>query len=455
MAGTFNIVREVVGAQAGPDLVRGVEALSSRQIDSLAEAILDDPRPPALPPKPVTEIWPLIPLRSSLFFDQLNHESPATGYGAAGIRLSAATDLRLRGTGIFSDGIMRALLYCHGLLIEDPLSHAAEMHLGSPKEVRDVSRLSLSAAAASMSEIAELLDEEIVQVFYTGGKELEAAGALGGAMMEALTTEGTSYSIEELWSQFEVEFITGLSTPLQQLWKEIRGGNRSPSLDLLHQAIDAGDAGLADVFVDVVRILNPRNIVENAVTSTACTLAAIEMLGGSADLLCASPLMERLIFLGAPDPAQELRVHELARASVPNIGELLASDLVAIRHASDALATWRADLASALDYATRARREGVDHATIQQGISEMVEQARNALLREARNTRVLSRQNQVSFVAGALGGAGGSAVGGTLAGIAGGAGAGLFAALMQALGSRRGVPGFLDRHYVAFAEEGS
>jgi hypothetical protein len=68
---------------------------------------------------------------------------------------------------------------------------------------------------------------------------------------------------------------------------------------------------------------------------------------------------------------------------------------------------------------------------------------------------VLSRQNQVSFVAGALGGAGGSAVGGTLAGIAGGAGAGLFAALMQALGSRRGVPGFLDRHYVAFAEEGS
>jgi hypothetical protein len=110
-------------------------------------------------------------------------------------------------------------------------------------------------------------------------------------MMEALTTEGTSYSIEELWSQFEVEFITGLSTPLQQLWKEIRGGNRSPSLDLLHQAIDSGDAGLADVFVDVVRILNPRNIVENAVTSTACTLAAIEMLGGSADLLCASPLM--------------------------------------------------------------------------------------------------------------------------------------------------------------------
>lgn len=79
MAGTFNIVREVVGAQAGPDLVRGVEALSSRQIDSLAEAILDAPRPPALPPKPVTEIWPLIPLRSALFFDQLNHESPATG----------------------------------------------------------------------------------------------------------------------------------------------------------------------------------------------------------------------------------------------------------------------------------------------------------------------------------------------------------------------------------------
>jgi hypothetical protein len=303
-----------------------------------------------------------------------------------------------------------------------------------------------------MSEIGELLDEDIVQVFFTGGAELDAAGVLGGSMMEALTSQGAPYSIDDIWNEFEVEFITGLSTPLQKLWKEIRAGNRSPSLDLVREAAESGDAGLADVFVDVVRILNPRNIVENAVTSTACTLATIEMLGGSADVLCASPLMGRLMFLGAPDPAQELRVHELARTSVPNISGLRMSDLVAIRHASEALATWRTDLAAALDYSNRAMREGKDSTSIQKGVTEMVAGARVALQAEARKTRVLSRQSLVSFVAGALGGAGGSAVGGTMAGIAGGVASGVFAALVQALGSRRAVPAFLDRHYVSFAE---
>lgn len=452
MASGFDIVRDFVGAPAGPELVRGVEALSSKQIDSLAESIANGPRPTSLPPKPVTEIWPLIPLRTSLFFDHLNHESPVTGYGAAGIRLSAATDLRLQGSGVFSDGIMRALLYCHGLLIEDPLGHAAEMHLGSAREVRDVSRMSLAAATASMSEIGELLDEDIVQVFFTGGAELDAAGVLGTSMMGALTSQNAPYSIDDIWNEFEVEFITGLSTPLQELWKEIRGGNRSPSLDLVRQATESGDAGLADVFVDVVRILNPRNIVENAVTSTACTLATIELLGGSADVLCASPLMGKLIFLGAPDPAQELRVHELARTSVPNISALLMSDLIAIRHASEALGTWRADLAAALDYANRARRQGVDSTTIQTGIAEMVAEARVALQAEARKSRVLSRQNLVSFVAGAIGGAGGSATGGTVAGIVAGAASGTLAALVQAFGAHNPVPAFLDRHYVSFAE---
>lgn len=119
----------------------------SKQIDSLAEAIADCPRAISLPEKPVTEIWPLVPVRTSLFFVHLNHESPVTGYGAAGIRLSAATDVRLQGSGVVSDGIVRALPYCHGLLIEDPLGHAAEMHLGSAREVRDVSRLAHAGRA--------------------------------------------------------------------------------------------------------------------------------------------------------------------------------------------------------------------------------------------------------------------------------------------------------------------
>lgn len=452
MAVTFDIVRDFVGEPAGPELVRGVDALSPTQLDSLAEAITSCPSPSSTPPKPVTEIWPLIPLRSSLFFDQLNHETPVLGYGTAGINLSAAMDLRLQGSGVFSDGIVRALLYCHGLLIEDPLAHAAEMHLGSPSNVRNISRLALSATTASMSEISELLDEGIVQVFYTCGSELEAAGQLGAAMMETLDSEEGSYSIDDAWNEFEHEFISGLSRPLQELWKEIREGNQSPSLDSIREAARIGDAGLAEVFVDTVRILNPRNIVQNAVSSTACSLAMIEMLGGAADIFCASPLMGRLIFLGAPDPAHTFRVHELARASVPNVSELLISDLVSIRHSSDALATWRADLSTALDYSERARKEGIEPASIQAGIAEIVSDARTALHREARKTRLLSHQNLVSFIAGALGGAGGSAVGGAMPAVAAGTTAGILASLVQAFGGQRRVPAFVDRHYVAFGD---
>lgn len=239
-----------------------------------------------------------------------------------------------------------------------------------------------------------------------GGAELDAAGVLGASMMGALTSQNAPYSIDDIWEiEFEVEFITGLSTPLQELWKEIRGGNRSPSLDLVRQATESGDAGLADVFVDVVRILNPRNIVENAVTSTACTLATIELLGGSADVLCASPLMGKLIF-----PAPSTRHREPASTSLPGppsptSAHFLMSDLIAIRHASEALGTWRADLAAALDYANRARRQGVDSTTIQTGIAEMVAEARVAF-KQRRGSPVLSRQNLVSFVAGAIGGAG-------------------------------------------------
>lgn len=452
MTGTFDTVREMVGAAAGPDLVLGVEAFSLAQIDLLAEAILDCPRARSLPRKPVTEIWPLIPLQSSLFFDHLNHQSSASDYAPAGINLSAATDLRLQGSGTFSDGIVRALLYCHGVLIDDPLSHCAERHLSSPREVREVTRLTLSTAVASLSEISDLLDEGIIQVFYTGGAELEPAAKLGGAMMEALTSESSRYSVEDIWEDFEVEFITGLSAPLQRLWKEVRGNTQTPHEGILPGVMESGGSGLSEIFSDIARILNPHNIVETAVTSTACTLATIELLGGSADVLCASPLMQRLIFIGAPDPVQAHRVHELARTAVPNIDALQMSDLVAIRRASEALATWRTDLAAALDYASRAREGGADPLAVQQGVAEIVAEARNALHQEAQRTRLLSRQNQVSFVAGALGGAGGSAVGGTMGGIAGGAAAGLAAAWMQAVAGRRPIPGFLDRHYVAFAE---
>ena len=451
MVTSFGAVRETVGESAGPDLVTTIEGMTLDEVDALADAILDVPTTGALPERPVTEIWPLIPLRASLFFDHLNHESPASGYAPSGIQLSAATDPRPGSAGTFSSGIVRALLYSHGLVIEDPLRHAAEMHISQDRELREVSRMGLSAAVASLSEIADLLDGDVVNLFSTGGAELAAANELGDEMLGALDGEETPYSTDDAWNEFEVEFVSGLSAPLQALWKEVRGGNRAPDLDHVRRAVDEGDSHLAETFVDVVRILNPRNIVENAIASTACTVATIRMLGGSCDVLCASPLAARLLFLGTPDPARQLRVQEIARTDVPNIGALSPRDLVAIRQASDALATWRHDLAGALDYAERVYRSGADPHTVQTGVEEMLADARRRLQAEAKATRVWNGDNLVSYIAGGLGGAGGAIVGGTGAAIAAGAGSGVLAAFIQAVGQRRNVPTFLDRHYVAFA----
>lgn len=451
MASAFDTLRVTLGDSAGPELVAHVQRLSLVEVDTLAEAILDLPRSAPLPQRPVTEVWPLIPLRASLFFDHLNNESPASGYSPTGVQLSAATDPRLGGTGVFSDGIVRALLYSHGLAIEDPLSHAAEMHLSQHKDVREISRHGIVAATASLSEIAPLLDAGVVDMFYTGGDELDEAGDIGGLMLDALESDGAAYSVDQVWDEFEVEFISGLTQPRRELWSKVRGGDRAPDLDLVRGAVAAGDQHLAETFIDVVRILSPRNVVENAVTSTACTLATIARLGGSSDILAASPLMARLLFLGAPDPAQQLRVHELGRIPVPNVDRLKTEDLVAIRRDSDALATWRDDLADALDYAQRVRTQGAAPSTVQAGVTEMLEDARLRLHREAGRSQLWNKSNLISFVAGALSGAGGGVVGGTAGGMAGGAVAGVLGAVVQAAGGRRPVPNFLDRHYVAFS----
>lgn len=451
MVHSFDLVREFLGEPAGPGLVSAVNQLTQGQIDALAEIIVDVPRNQRLPQRPVTEIWPLVPMRASLFFDHLNHESPVEGYAPTGIQLSAATNPRLGGTGAFSAGIIRALLYSHGLVIEDPLAHAAEMHLDQGSELRGVTRHGLAAAVASLSEISELIDGDVVNLFYTGGDELGAAGVLGDAMRAAMEDETTAYSVDDAWNDFEFEFVSGLSTPLQELWREIRGGNRTPDIGLVKQAVDMGETDVAETFVDVVRILSPSSIVGNAIASTACTVAAIQALGGTHDLLCASPLMGRLLFLGAADPEQQMRVHELTRTEVPNIGALTNSDLVAIRQASEALATWRHDLAEALDYARRVRQPGVDASTVQAGVEEMLADAREELRKEARKSRIWGQQNLVSFIAGGLGGAGGTVIGGTSATVTAGAAAGVLAAFIQATGQRHRIPTFLDRHYVAFA----
>lgn len=449
MVSTLDEVRRIVGVDAGPELVAAIGKLSIQQVDTLADALLDLPRTQVLPVRPVREIWPLIPLRASLFYDPARTADPIGGYAPAGIDVSTALNPQFDGTGAFSDGVMRALLYSHGLVIEDPLSYAAEMYGSAPLDLRHALRDSIASATASLSEIADLIDADVVTLFYTGGEEINAANDLGDDMLTALDDAGGSYSIDDAWGAFEDEFVSGLSAPLQALWRQVRSGNRSPSLGLVEQAVANGDPNV-EAFLDVVEVLTPRSVVGNAIASTACMVAAMRMLGGSCDILCSSPLIARLLFLGTPDPVEQTRIHEVARTEVPNIGSLSPRDLIAIRAASSALATWRDDLAAALDQADRLRKSGVDAGSVHVSVEELLADARARLHAEARRSRTWSSSNLVTFIAGGLGGAMGAAIGGTSGTIAAGTAGGLLSAFAQAGVNSRRVPGFLERHYLAF-----
>jgi hypothetical protein len=89
------------------------------------------------------------------------------GPSPAGLDLYAATDPRFTGTGRFPNTVLRALLYCHGLVIEDPLALAAEMYREVPPSDRAVARKAVESAVSSIVEIAPLLDAAVIQTFFT------------------------------------------------------------------------------------------------------------------------------------------------------------------------------------------------------------------------------------------------------------------------------------------------
>ena len=119
------------------------------------------------------------------------------------------------------------------------------------------------------------------------------------------------------------------------------------------------------MFIDVVASLRPGAVIDNTLAIVSSARDDQRRLGGQHDILCASELFARLLFIGSADPLAELRVRQLAGTPVPNIGELDVADVVAIRQGSDAFANWRSRLSVALERAHRLRDEldpGVDVA---------------------------------------------------------------------------------------------
>jgi hypothetical protein len=139
------------------------------------------PKPPS-----VTEVWPVTTLRGSTFASGGVYRDAA---GPAGLNLNASLNPRFAGTGKFSAGVLRALLYCHGLVIEDPIIVAADMYTGTKAELRAVARLAVVSAVTSIVEIAPLLDSDVVRTFFSSGQELrnvqDLRAAIGGKLSEA------------------------------------------------------------------------------------------------------------------------------------------------------------------------------------------------------------------------------------------------------------------------------
>jgi len=443
---SLEVLRRHVGGARGPDAVQAVAALDLSELDVLAEALVASLPEPA-GSVPDYEVWPLVNARASLM--SAGARSLADIPGPAGVSLMAAMNPRDVGKFTFSTSVLRALLYSHGLVLEDPLAMAAELHVTSAQATRHLSRLFVQAAVTSLVEIEALLDARIVQTFFVPSSE-RALGSLLAGQMAASLASGQELTADEVWDAFEAGYIDGLSPPLRTLWSRIRGGDRSPPLDLVREGLKASDADIVRIFIDVVAHLRPAAVIDNTVAIVASALDDLRRLGSRHDILCTSPLFARLLFLGTPDPASQLRVHQLARTSVPGLDQLDVTDVVRIRQQAEAFATWRARLSTGLERAHRLRAELGPGVDITAAVAETLEDAREQILKEARNSRVLSRGNLIALIAGALGGA----VAGLPAGLPGsllGTAGGVVPALSHGLLDRHtATPDFVRRHYLVF-----
>jgi hypothetical protein len=441
---SLEVLRAHTGGARGPDAVQAVAGLGLEGIDVLAEALLGSVPQPA-DEVPSYEVWPLVNARASRM--SAGGRSFADGQGAAGLNLMAAMSPRDVGKNTFSASVLRALLYSHGLVLEDPLVMAAELHVTGAQSTRQLSRLFIEAAVASMTEIEALLDARVVQTFFVPAPE-RAPGSPLAAEMRAALASGQGLSADEVWEAFEAGYIDGLNPSLRDLWSRIRRGDRIPQSGL--PGADTPGADVMRILVDVVTHLRPAAVVENTVEIVASALDDLRRLGSRHDVLCTSPLFAQLLFLGTPDPVSQLRVRQLARTPVPSLDQLGVADVVSIRSHDEAFALWWARLSTGLEQAHRLRDELGPDVDVAAAVAETLQDARQQMLREARRSRVLSRGGLVALVADALGGTVSGLGGGIPGGLLGAAG-GVIPALAQGLLDRRAAePGFVRRHYLVF-----
>jgi len=453
MVTSLIVLSERCGADRGPELVTALQRMPTALVGEAIEDLLSRRWLPA-PTRPSGEVWPLVNSRTSTFTTGGSNQWYAGTAGPAGLNLVAATDPRASGTDQFPSGVLRALLYSHGLVIEDPILLAAEMYAGAPSESRHLARASIEAAVASMSEIAPLLEAGVVDTFFTPSSDQRHAVALAEALMNRLDDASCGFDVDAVWESFEAGYVEGLVAPLREVWRQVREGERSPPLDLVEEAARL-DPQMAEIFVQVLAELRPRGVVENAVGVVASAIADIARYDTLADLLCPSRLFAELAFIGNSDPRHAMRLHQLAEIEVPRLDDLLIEDAVQIRRGSESFARWRQDLSVGLERAHRLQAELGPDVDATEVVAEALSTARDDLGREVRSSPALaSSAGAMSFVAGGPGGAFGGGTRG-LPGIALGAAGGAVPTILQATFGSRGIEAFVHRHYVLFERASS
>lgn len=447
----LRVAASELGADFGPDLVSALGSLTVEQMANLCEAVLDaDLRPAYTPPQ--HELWPLVNARTSTFEAGGSNRFHARSAGPAGLNLVAATDAHFAGTGRFPNGILRALLYCHGLVIEDPLALAAEMFLDASADRRRVMATSVVAGASSLVEIESLLRNGVVDTFFTRSDALVDVEPFRGPLVAAIDDPAAELDRDRIWGAFEATFVDGLQPQLQEIWRRVRAGDASPPLSLVEEAVAVSqDPSLIEVFIDVVASITPSAVVNNVIDVVAHTAADVARYGSRHDLLCPSPLYAELVYLGTARPADQLRLAELARVQVPRLDELLTEDAVAIRQNSEAFAAFRGALSRGLERAQSLRTEDSTPDDARAIVAETVAEARYLLFNELDTSPTMATawRGLLGFVAGAVAGFAGTATG-TPAAMAIGTAGGLAPPLVEAVARRAGNRDFLKRHYLLF-----
>jgi hypothetical protein len=446
---SLELLEQATGEQARPDLAARFRLLSEQELADLVERVLEQPLRPSTTPAE-NEVWPLIGARTSTFTAGGSNEGFVGTAGAAGINLFAAVDPRSAGTGRFSNSLLRALLYSHGLTVEDPFALAAHMYIGTSSALRQTARLLVEAAVDSICEIAPLLRRGVVQTFY-GRDSDETAVSVAALIGSAIKRGESGFDDESVWRTFEEEYVSQLSPGLQETWRQIRSGNPDPPIEPIEEAARA-DVEVVETFVEVVTSIRPQAIIDNAIGVVAETVADSKALGGRFDILCPTRLYAQLMFVGEPDPVHSLRVRELARVEIPTIENLLVEDVISIRQTSEAFALWRARLSLGLERAQRLREEAGGRIDSYAAVAEVLADARSVLFDEfARSSTLRSRvARPIEFVAGALGGAAGGAAGGVAGAAIGATAATLPPIIAHVVAGRDAVPAFLRRHYMLF-----